>query len=451
MSLRFTTLEYNFPVLHELILKSKNALRLGQIHCAILVADNAYENKAYVQRVVPEGEFDLSSIKLTLFGEESCGNFIQWWVRKKVMLLGDIRKKTEALMPHLDNLKRESLRLSQTLSAEKYVDLIDNIVNFCETHEDDILALEEFVLWLREIDELCPCVLFSHPPWSTSQLSDRYLKFNECNESRTKRCTEIVTGLWWHGKPTLGYIRDDIESDWAESNEEYQGPSPITYETAFPQANNKILSEFALYFLKIRDSVDLIRSELLSFSKDDLLKNLEFLRLLISKIVPKYALETQLWDLKEIFSAWRNEKDDKLKMDLACNVAAYANSKGGLLIIGIDDKKRQVIGISDPEVRIRQTRSILERFLEPLPKTIEIFPLPVEGKDGTPVNCIIITIPQTKDVIEVKEVASPGTLKPVREDNGIKYKSYKEVSDSKKGILNDNYLFVRELFDSIYS
>jgi hypothetical protein len=274
---------------------------------------------------------------------------------------------------------------------------------------------------------------------------------NECNETRIKRCTEIVTGLWWHGKPTLSYVRDDIESDWAESNEEYQGPSPITYETALRQANNKILGEFALYFLKIRDSVDLIRSELLSFSKDDLLTNSEFLRLFISRILLKYALETKLWDLKEIFSAWRNEKEDKLKIDLACNVAAYANSNGGVLVIGIDDKKRQVIGVRDPEVRIRQTRSILERFLEPLPKTFEIFGLPIQDKDGNAVNCIVITIPQTKDVIEVKEVTSPGTLKPVREDDGIKYKSYKEVANSKRGISNENYLFMRELLDTVYS
>jgi hypothetical protein len=81
-------MEYDFASYHEPLLKSEHALKLGQIHCAILVADNAYEKRARVQKTEKDGEFDLSPVELTLFGEETLSHFIKWWVRKKV---GQIR------------------------------------------------------------------------------------------------------------------------------------------------------------------------------------------------------------------------------------------------------------------------------------------------------------------------------------------------------------------------
>lgn len=439
-------MEYDFKSCHESLVNTEQASKLGQIHCVILFADNIYEKMVRVQKKEKIGEFDFSPVKLTLFGEETLGHFINWWVRKKVGLIGQITKKIQEIMPFLNNLKRESLKLSQSSSAKKYEGLINELEVFIKEHDGDIEAFYHFVLWLKELDELGPCILFTHPPWSTTQLSDRYIKVENCNETQIRLCTEIVSGIWWHGMPTLAYVRNDMESDWADhADPEYTGPSPITYEAAFPQASKKITYEFALYFQKIRDSVELVQSELLSFSKEEILTNEEFLKLLISKILPKYRLENELWDLKETFSAWHNENSEEGKLDFACNVASYANSKGGLIIIGIDDKKREIKGVSEPEIRIRQSRSILDRFLEPLPKRIEIISLPINDNDGKMVNCIIAKIPQTKDVIEVKEIISEGRKVPVRQDDGIRYKSYKEVLETKRTILEDNFVFAKDL------
>lgn len=445
-------MEYNFASYHEPLLKFEHALKLGKIHCTILVADNVYEKRSRVQKTEKNGEFDLSPVELTLFGEETLGHFIKWWVRTKVGLLGLIIKKTQEVLPYLDNLKHASVKLSQSSRASEYEDLINELKVFIEKHAEDIDVLYNFVLWLNGLDELSPCILFTHPPWSATQLSDRYLKIEECSEALFRVCTEIVSGIRWHGMPTLAYVRNDIESDWAESvDPEYMGPSPITYKTAFPQASRKILGEFALYFQKTRDSVELVQSELLSFSKEEILRNEEFLKLFISKVIPKYRLENELWDLKETFSAWHNDKFEEGKLDFACNVASYANSKGGLLIIGIDDKNREIVGVDQPEMKIPQSRSILERFLEPLPSSIEIFSLPASDKHGKIVNCIVIKIPQTKEVIEVKEISGGGRKVPVRVDDGIQYKSYREVQEMKKGISEDNFVFSKELSNLVYS
>jgi uncharacterized protein YqgQ len=445
-------MEFDFASYHEPLFKSEQALKLGQIHCAILVADNAYEKRAKVQKTEKNGEFDFSPIELTSFGQETLGHFVKWWVRKKVNLLDRIAEKMKEVLPYLDNLKRASLKLNQTSNVTKYEDLIDELKRFEEEHRKDIEALYSFVFWLNDLDELSPCILFTHPPWSATQLSDRYLKIEKCNEARIRACTEIVSGLWWHGMPTLAYVRNDIEGDWAENADpEYSGPSPITYGFAFPQASKKILYEFALYFQKIRDSVDLVQSEITSFTKEEILRSEEFLKLFVSRVLPNCRLETELWDFKETFSAWHNDKSEEGKLDFACNVASYANSRGGLLIIGIDDRSREIIGVEQPERKIQQSRSILERFMEPLPSPIQLFGLPLEDKNGKTVNCIIIKIPQTKDVIEVKEIAGGGRKVPVRVDNCIQYKSYREVSKMKKDVSEDNFLFSRELTSIVYS
>lgn len=90
-------MEFDFASYHEPLFKSEQALRLGRIHCAILVADNAYEKRAKVQKTEKNGEFDFSPIELTSFGEETLGHFVKWWVRKKVNLLDRIAKNTRSI------------------------------------------------------------------------------------------------------------------------------------------------------------------------------------------------------------------------------------------------------------------------------------------------------------------------------------------------------------------
>lgn len=444
-------MEFDFASYYESLFKSEQALRLGQIHCALLVADNAYEKKAKVQKTKKKGEFDFSPIELTPFGEETMGHFVKWWVRKKVNLLDQITKKIQDLLLHLDNLKRESLKLSETLNIRKYEDLINELRMFDEEHDEDLRKLYSFVCWLSDLDEISPCVLFTHPPWSTTQLSDRYLKIERCSESQIRLCTEIVSGLWWHGMPTLAYVRNDLESDWAENvDPEYQRSSPITYEFAFPQASKKILYEFALYFQKIRDSVELLQSELISFSREEILMNEEFLKLFISKALPKHRIECNLWDFKETISAWHNTRNEKLKSDFACNVASFANSNGGLLLIGINDL-RKVVGIEKIETKIQQSRSILETFLDNFPSSLEIFSLPLKNESGKIVSCLVIKIPQTREVVGVRDISGGASYKyPVRTDDGIKYKNHQEIAKLKREITKDNFLFSKSISDFVY-
>lgn len=440
-----------FQSQHEPLFKSEHALKLGQIHCMILVADNTYEKRAGLQKNKTNEEFDFSPIELTLFGKETAGNFIKWWVRRNITNLGQISKKIEEIMPYLDNLKRASLKMNQDSSVGKYKNLIDELRDFVEKHGDDIDALYDFVFWLNELGELSPCVLFTHPPWSTTQLSDRYLRIDKCNEPHVQKSTEIVFGLWSRDRPTLASIRSDMESEWAQSvDPEYAGECTITYETAFHRASRKILNEFALYFQKIRDSVELVQSEVLSFSKEDILKNEEFLKLFISKVLPKHRLECKFWDFKKTIPAWHNMKATELKSNFASDIASFANSKGGLLVIGINND-REIIGVDDSEKRIQDSRVIIEKYIGGRIGSIELSTLSLHDHHGKSVNCVIIIIPQTKEVMGVKETPTGRKyLFPLREGDRIVYREYSEIAKIKENINEDNFYFAKDIFSFVF-
>ena len=441
-----------FQTYHKPLFENNNALKLGKIHCIILVAYNAFEEKAIVQKDEKEKEFNPTPLEFTAFGKETAGNFIKWWVRKHTGMLGEINRKITEVKYSLDRLKRDSEKLAENSSASTYEELIDELCDFVEKHNKDIDALHRFVLWLKGLDELSPCVLFNHPPWSITQLSERYLKIEQCNDTAIQRCVETVLGLKLHDMPTLATIRNEMESEWAESvDPEFRGSSPITFKAAFHRASRKILNEFALYFLKIRDSVHLIRSEIDSFLKEDILYNKEFMKLFISKAVHAYKSECVLWDFKKTISAWYNTENKKLKVDFACNVASFANSKGGLIIIGITDNG-EICGVKECKRRIRQSRSILERYLDSDLKIdlIDIYTMPVPNGMGNLVNCLIIKIPQSKDVVGVKGINDKEYLFPVREDDGIKYCSFRQVSKMKENVLEDNFLFAKNIAEFVY-
>lgn len=232
-----------FQSYHEPLFKSEHALKLGQIHCMILVADNIYEKRAGLQKNISNEKFDFSPVELTLFGEETAGNFIKWWVRKNVINLGQITKRIEEIMPHLGDLKRASLKMNQDSSINKYEKLIVELRDFVEKHGKDIDALYDFVSWLNELGDLGPCVLFTHPPWSTTQLSDRYLRIEKCNESHVQRSTEIALGLWSHGMPTLARIRNEMEGDWAQSViQNMLGGARLHMKVPFPGRQERYLT-----------------------------------------------------------------------------------------------------------------------------------------------------------------------------------------------------------------
>ena len=438
---------------HRILFDSPAALKLGKIHCTILLSDNLLEKKSIVQRGNSKG-FNLKPIEFTPFGMEVGVNFTSWFMRKNVRQLGEIAKRVDGIIPLLTELKHNAVILEESSNASNYENLIARLKDFAEENSRAIDEFYDFVGWLYRLNELAPCCLFSHPPWSTTELSRRRFRANDCCKASVERATEVVFGLWMSYGPTLAAVRGEMEADWAESidPEEWEKypSSPITYRDAFSRATKKILNEFAVYFQKIRDSAEMVQSEINSFSREEILKSEEFLRLFIETALPKHMTECGLWDFKETISAWHNTSLEELKLDFACNVASFANSKGGLLVIGISDS-REIVGIDNPEMRIEQSRNIIETYFGKATDFIKILSLPITNQNDDIVNCVIMIIPQTKEVIGVKEVATGRKyLYPVRIDTGIDYKSYEQVEKTKENVEENNFSFAKDLANFVY-
>jgi hypothetical protein len=435
----------------ELLLKSENAIKLGKVHCIILAADTKFMEEAGIIDKEPPVIFDFRPVTLTPFGHEASGHFIKWWVKKNATQLGDVSTKIKAVYDSLVNLKRSSEELSVKSRATTYDELLKELKDFANAHSNDVSQFESLVLTLNTLNYFAPSLLFSCPPWSTSDHSERFFKIEgKTTDAQIAIGTRIVFGLWSNGSLVLDRARSDMESEYAESvdPEDYQSYG-ITYQSAFPRAAKKILQEFRTYFQEIRESVDLISSEISTFLNDGALNNEIFLRSFIAKAVPRFRPERELWDFKETISAWHNTSDDRLKADFAYNVAAFANHKGGLIVIGVDDKNRKIVGIDKVETRIQQSRSILEGFLDNQ-ISFEIFPIALQDDEGKNVACIVLKIPQTAAVIGVKETAGGASYKyPVRTDDGIKYRSHPEVAKTKEGT-KDNFAFSREIAEFTY-
>jgi len=435
----------------EILLKSENAIKLGKIHCVILAADTRFMEAAGIIDKESPVVFEFRPVTLTPFGHEASGHFIQWWVIKNANMLGDVSTKISAVYDSIVKLKRSSEELSVKSSATTYDELLTELRNFADSYAKEITQFESFVLNLNNLNFFAPSLLFSCPPWSTSDHQERFFKIKEKpSDSQMAICTRAVFGLWSSGRIVLDKIRSDMESEYADSvdPEDYSSYG-VTYQSAFPRAAKKILQEFRTYFQEIREFVDLLSSEISSFLNDGALNNEVFLRSFIAKAIPRFRPECELWDFKETIAAWHNTSDDRLKSDFACNLAAFANHKGGLIIIGIDDKNRKIVGLDKVETRIQQSRSILESFLDNQ-VSFEMFTVVLQNDEGKNVNCIVLKIPRTNAVIGVKETAGGASYKyPVRTDDGIKYRSYQEVAKTKEGI-KDNFAFSKKIAEFTY-
>lgn len=98
-----------------------------------------------------------------------------------------------------------------------------------------------------------------------------------------------------------------------------------------------------------------------SLTRGELLTNELFLDLFISKALPTNVQENRLWDFKETYGTWYNSKPEELKFTLASDIAAFANNRGGLLLVGFSNK-REVMGIGSIEAKVLQSQEILKSY-----------------------------------------------------------------------------------------
>ena len=342
----------------ELFLGS--SLMIGKIHWYILKADTEIENKCVIK-----GKAPLEQDKLTNFGKDAYLDQIHWWVFKKEREIEELLKRTKSTLDNVQKLKEDSSLLKGKYCPKSYLCLVRKIKEFTESHNKEICVLHDYVLWLHKKDVLAPSILFTYRVWGSTRLSDRRVKItaNAIDEDQemVKICTEFALGLRTRLGYTLNNVYLDIQRNIADSiDPEYRSSISVPEQRLLIQTSHKILDELADYFEFLRQSLRNVILEIKKYkAQTELLYRESFWRPFIIKAMSQNRIETQLWDFKETLEMWhvKHKEKEEAELKFAEQIAAFANTNGGVLIIGITDKPpRKIIGVQDLENKIYFTK-----------------------------------------------------------------------------------------------
>lgn len=440
----------NIAKMHREILVHEVYDIIGLAHAQIMVAETVLEDKRIVKPIKKEEGFFVDPVKLTPYGEAT-KDFVPYFLRNNVKNIVELKTLLENVHPHLVDLKRASEKMTSRFSGAKYLDLLQSIDNFVKEHTDKLVQFAKVVDYLHELDVIAPSIFFTHPQWSTSQISDRWLHIHNIDELHggVKRAAEIVLGLWYSGGYTYYHEKSWLESKRAESIDPEKTQSVFVPATQiFSQTAGETLSRLALYYNNIRLCCENILKHIDLMFDGSILDNSSFLDLFIRKAMEKARTETTLWDFKISFPAWHKRSDEQDER-LASDIAAYANNRGGILIVGISNN-RVIMGVPRIEERIKLTKDIIGRKIGNKNIDIKIVTLPMEKEDGVTVPCLLIIIPQSSEPTSVIK-ADKSESHPFRNGVGIKYLSRSEIVKRKVNVPIDNLMYARELVDFVFN
>lgn len=434
---------------HECLISNANAKRLGTIHWILLCSNKKYQDP------ITEVRKNKKSFEDRLYFK-----FITWWVRKNQEKIRIIKEKTEKIIISVKNMKDNIIKMRSGYLPDSYIDFIESLSFFSDKHSTAINQLYDFVLWLKNQDEVYPAVLFSYQEWGSTRRAQRALlgigaNSIEPSEEELAKMIEVVYGLRNHRGLTWKNVYLDIITDLAENidPEFFPGKGP-SFEDVVERAIITCLVEFEIYMTKIRDSLQTIISEIRSISSIETLKSNKFLIQFISKAKAVERLEHQLWDFKETISAWNTKKipkkdKEKLESKFAAKVAGFGNSKGGIIIVGIDNKSREILGVSDAENNINRTRIMLDKYCNIDWAELEIKPLPTKNKEGKYVTCLILMIPEIEKVVSIEYPKGKYSY-PVRMGCHTYMKDYDYIKEKKGFNIYTNFNFSEEIVNFVY-
>ena len=146
-------------------------------------------------------------------------------------------------------------------------------------------------------------------------------------------------------------------------------------------------------------------------SEGVLIHNTQFWREFITKAVPLKMAEPQVWDFKETLAIWHAEGSGKAKarLDFAQDIAAFANARGGILVVGVVDEPRHIVGVgSGKELKnwLQFARAVIADQLD-YSRDLVTF------KQVASTLCLVIVVAQACQVTGVND-GNGGLTYPVR-------------------------------------
>lgn len=432
---------------------SPATLMLGEIHWHILRASRLMHEKTIVKTesagfVVRQG--------WTEFGKEVGRDEINWWVVKKETEIQELRERTNQVLEAAQALKTASERLTKGVRPEDYTNLLEILRRFAADRATEIDALRQYVLWLAARDVLAPKILFTYRVWGSTRMGDREPTVTlgeQASEGDVQALTEVVLGLTSSiGMPVYFHAEYEIGADMYEMAEGADFQIPVAKIVRL--ASRLALDECAECFEFIRDS---LRNVLLDIDKfieqRDFVNDDAFWRAFIQKIAQTAQTESLLWDCKETLTMWKVDKEPDrniAKVTFCEDVASFGNAAGGVLVVGVTDK-REIVGAGsgrELENRLKFAAEVLAKHLEYPREIVRLRQIVVPCKKQTDVICLVVVVAAACEPIGVNDGASRYTY-PVRRETGLTRVTREQILNPKIHIKSDNCDFLRELYQFV--
>jgi hypothetical protein len=225
----------------------------------------------------------------------------------------------------------------------------------------------------------------------------------------------------------------------------------IPMPRAVRRASRMAFDECATYFTCLRDSLRNVLLDIETFIEEqNLLSSDAFWRAFVCKAIETHKTEPQLWDFKETLPMWKMENGpgkEHAKVTFAEDVASLANARGGVLVIGVTDR-REIVGIGansrEVETRLKVVREVLARHLEYGREIVRVEQVILRDQAQKEQICLIVAVAQACEPVGVHDGNGHYSY-PVRRETGIARPSRLEIASPKSHMKHDNYDFLRDL------
>jgi hypothetical protein len=395
----------------------------------------------------------------TDFGREVGRDEIDWWINRKEQDTPELLQRSEQAMAAAQKLRTSAMAL-RGYEPANYDDLMGKFNGFSESCRAEIAVLYDYVVWLDHKSVLAPEILFTYKVWGSTRRSDRSIDINfalaspkEEEPGTILKLAEIVLGLSDSHFLTVARAEMDLLGEAYESGaEDYENePLEVPMDRILRRTANRAIEECIIYFSELRDS---LRDIVVLIGKREDTENIvnsdAFWRSFIFKATVKGRTEHELWDFKETLNMWHAPSADvraRAKVTTAEDIAAFANSDGGCLLVGIRDDKT-IVGIGDTERdrenRVSALNNALADFIQYPRQIWKVHQLLANGADGKEKLCLVVIAARACEPVGVKRTDGSYTY-PVRYGTGIARVDPEKLRDARIHDKNDNFDFLERL------
>jgi hypothetical protein len=407
------------------LLLSDTTLKLAEIHRTLLTSQQAMHDQSWTATTAPISHLTA----LTQFGREVGGDEIHWWIFQKEPDVDQLAARTKSTLDSVQVLKNAASTLKDR-EPKSYEDLLRSLKEFADVHRAQITALHGYVSWLMERSIMAPIILFSYRVWGSTRRADRMLHLKEEDDrdnATLLTLIEIVLGV--RNRDMLVYnkahfdigmsIFDSLDPEQIDDEAEIFVPEA----SVIRRTSYSVYDNCATYFTELRDSLRNILVDTTKFTEQRaLFESDEFWQQFLMKARNVKTTETQLWDFKETLALWhvKGERERRdAKVSFAEDVASFANTSGGVLIVGVNDK-RGIVGVGagrELETRLKVALDVVAKHIEYDRELVSFRQLAIT-ESGEEKFCLIVLISQASNPVSVTDGDGHYTY-PVRRETGI--------------------------------